>query len=69
MLSGGDYPDIYRERKRLGANLVARCSRRSMAIWRKPFQFHPQHRKTGYHGLMDGLRDGAATGSGTASSN
>jgi len=56
--SRGNDPDIYRERKRLGTNLVPQVLKAIDGDLEKTvFSFIPNTAETGYHGLMDGLRE------------
>jgi amidophosphoribosyltransferase len=56
--SRGNDPDIYRERKALGAKLVPQVLKAIDGDLEKTvFSFIPNTAETGYHGLMDGLRE------------
>jgi len=56
--SRGNDPDIYRERKALGAQLVPQVLKAIDGDLEKTvFSFIPNTAETGYHGLMDGLRE------------
>jgi amidophosphoribosyltransferase len=56
--SRGNDPDIYRERKQLGARLVPQILEAiDRDLDKTVFSFIPNTAETGYHGLMDGLRE------------
>jgi len=56
--SRGNDPDIYRERKQLGARLVPQVlDAIDRDLDKTVFSFIPNTAETGYHGLMDGLRE------------
>ena len=55
--SRGNDPEIYRERKAMGAALVAQVVGSIDGAFDKTvFSFIPNTAETAYHGLMDGLR-------------